>query len=524
VLAIVASNCARAAVGELTVAVEVADGADVEVEEYVTSDDAAAGTSSATFMPMPTLGNTAAGDLPLLVEIGDGHVHGQADSPTVGGPDATPPSDVWTRVRTAGRLTVPDNEAIRDRETVYRGEVQWISKILHRATPYVAHVVAELDGRFLPPELALLPVIESGFRPHALSPNEASGLWQIIPATAREIGIERSEWYDGRADVVISTTAALDYLSSLNATFHGDWELTLAAYNAGPGRVRQAILRNRNAGKGLDFWSLRLPGETRAYVPKLLALLSLLRDPDGGLDVPGVPLEPAFTKVDVGRRISLDRAAAVGAVNEQALRRLNAGLTRGVTPPTGPHELYVPSASRDDFLARIASAEPGPLFSLPDTHDVVAGDTLGAIALAYGITEARLRTLNGLDGPDIRIGQTLAVLDARHADGASVEHIVKSGDTLSGIARRYDVDLGDITDRDGVAPTPALIRPGDTLLVNLLPPEASSRAVTGRRGRTRPRADTPDRSNGGRASMAGPPRPISPSPSVPVDGLSRRPR
>lgn len=429
-------------------------------------------------LALPPLANTTEGDRSLLREIGDEHVHGDISGAPAAPlelrfPDSPIADDVWSRVRLADRLSIPDNAIVHEQVRALRGQTRWISELLHRGTPFVGHVVDALDARYLPLELVLVPVIESGFRPRATSSEQAAGLWQIMPATAGEIGIERSDWYDGRADVVTSTTAALDYLSYLNAEFHGDWELTLAAYNAGPGRVRAAIRRNREAGRSEDFWSLALPAETRAYVPKLLGLLALLRDADGGgLDVPRVPLEPAFAPIDVGRRISLDRAAEVGRVSERLLRRLNAGLLRGVTPPSGPHVLYLPHESADDFLERLAAAGPGTLFSLPRSHDVVAGDTLSDIAVTYGVSTERLMALNGLDGPAIRAGQTLAVLDARHADGASVAHVVNPGDTLSGIARRYDVELGDITGADGEALHPDLIHPGDTLLVNLVAPDA----------------------------------------------------
>lgn len=418
---------------------------------------------------LPPLANTAEGDRPLLREVSDDHVHDAAAPLPPAAAAETTPADAWARVRAARRLEVPDNPLVRAEMDALRDQALWIGKILHRATPFLAHVVDELDARYLPLELALVPAIESGFRPRALSPEQAAGLWQLMPETANEVGVERDDWYDGRGDVVAATAAALDYLSYLNAEFHGDWELTLAAYNAGLGRVRSAIRRNRAAGLPTDFWSLALPAETRAYVPKILALLAFLRDDGGaGLDVPHVPLENAFVRVDVGRRISIDQAAAVGGVPESLLRRLNAGLLHGVTPPGGPHALYVPREARARFLARLDAGGAGPLFSLPRSHEVVAGDTLGAIALTYGVSEERLMALNDLEDSRIRIGQRLAVLDARHADGVSVEHVVASGDTLSGIARRYDVGVGDITDRDGRALQADLIHPGDTLLVNLL--------------------------------------------------------
>ena len=204
---------------------------------------------------LPPLVNTAEGDRPLLREIGDTHVHDGA-LPMPLATAAAPADDVWGRVRASARLDVPDHENVRRELATLRDQALWIGKILHRGSPFVGHVVEALDTRYLPLELALLPAIESGFRPRALSSERAAGLWQLMPDTAREIGVPSGEWYDGRGDVVLSTRAALDYLSYLNAEFHGDWELTLAAYNAGPGRVRKAIRRNRSAGRAEDFWSL----------------------------------------------------------------------------------------------------------------------------------------------------------------------------------------------------------------------------------------------------------------------------
>ena len=426
---------------------------------------------------LPALGNTAEGDRTLLREIGDEHVHGEAShgEPLVverAAADATArePDDVWERVRRSTRLEVPDNEAVRTERRRLRDEALWIDKILRRATPYAAHLVAALDDRYLPLELALLPVIESGFRPHARSPDRATGLWQLMPETAREIGVRRDRWFDGRRDIVVSTTAALDYLSYLNALYHGDWELTLAAYNAGPGRVRAAQRRARAAGGSLDFWSLALPRETRVYVPRFLALVALVREgEEGPLELPSVPIEPAFVKVDVGRRVSVERAAALGSLSPESLRRLNAGLVHGVTPPGGPHELYLPRGSRARLVERLAATDADASFGPPSVHEVVAGDTLGALARAYGISERRLMTLNGLEDARILVGQRLALLDSDALAEDSVEHLVVPGDTLSSIARRYSVGVEAISRADGSALDTDLIRVGDTLRVRLSP-------------------------------------------------------
>jgi membrane-bound lytic murein transglycosylase D len=150
------------------------------------------------------------------------------------------------------------------------------------------HIVSEVERRELPGELAMLPVVESAYQPFAYSPARASGIWQFIPSTGRVYGLRYSWWYDGRRDVVESTRAALDYLEKLHAEFSGDWLLALAAYNSGEGNVRKAIRRNQRAGKPIDFWSLKLPRETRSYVPRLLAVAAIVAQPDNH----GLTLKP----------------------------------------------------------------------------------------------------------------------------------------------------------------------------------------------------------------------------------------
>ena len=421
---------------------------------------------------LPALGNTPELDRPLLREVGDDYVRGgesgsPATAPATADEALEPLEDAWGRVRAARRLEVPDNEAVRAQRRRLLDEALWIGKILRRADPYIAHVVSALDERYLPLELALLPAIESGFRPRALSHRRAAGLWQLMAPTALEFGVPRDRWYDGRGDVVVSTRAALDYLSYLNAVFHGDWTLTLAAYNAGPGRVRRALERARAAGGASDFWSLSLPRETREYVPKFLALLSLLRTESGdALDVPHVPLDVAgFVEVDARRRIDLAQAARLSGASERVLGNLNAGLVHGVTPPDGPHRLNLPHGTRRRFLRALARTLPRA--SPSAAHVVVAGDTLGAIARRYGLETSRLQAMNGLTGSLIRVGQRLDVRGGWLDGGARLEHVVSGGETLSAIAQRYAVRVEDILGAAGERLDGDLIRPGQTLLIHL---------------------------------------------------------
>lgn len=374
-------------------------------------------------------------------------------------------SDAWQFVQQSLRLSIPENEQVENYRKQYLREALWVSKILNRATPFVGHIVDELDKRYMPVELALLPAIESGYRPDVHSAMNAAGIWQIVPATAKEIGLERTQWFDGRADIVASTTAAIDYLSYLNAEFHGDWLLTLAAYNAGPGRVRGAIKRNNRNNLPTDFWSLQLPTETRNYVPKFLALVAMLRyDNVPGFEIPAIKRGKNFEQIDVRQRVSLDKIAEFSTISEKTLRLLNASLVHAVTPPSGPHILNVPLGHGEALLDSLSKASHKRAYSLPATHAVVAGDTLSSIANLYGISQRNLTSMNALENSLIKIGQKLSI---RNSSGSadSIEYVVTIGDTLSKIADRFSVDINDIRNAQGEELASDVIHPGVRLSI-----------------------------------------------------------
>jgi len=296
-----------------------------------------------------------------------------------------------------------------------------------------------------------------------------------VPITAKEIGINQTRWFDGRADIVESTTAAIDYLSYLNAEFNGDWELTLAAYNAGPGRVRRAMKRNEEADKGTSFPELDLPEETINYVPKFTALVALVKDAEQtDVKFPLVDADDAFAIIDLGTRISLSNLAKLSSVSEDTLRNLNPGLTLGVTPPDGPHTVFLPNDKVDELRTAVAAADPDQLFHVPTSHTVEAGETLGGIALRYGMSMRRLQTLNRLESDRIRIGQELSVVDSRFVDGPKlVQYLVASGDTLSDIAEQFSVNVSEIVSAGGKPLASDVIRAGDTLQIPVTSPNGS---------------------------------------------------
>ncbi len=381
--------------------------------------------------------------------------------------DVNQTKSMWERIRASNRLPLAENERVLFYEQQYEREAHWIGKILERGELYLPHLVEALDRRYLPLELALLPAIESGFLPEAMSSGNAAGLWQIVPITAKEIGIQRDQWFDGRADIIASTTAAIDYISYLNAEFNGDWELTLAAYNAGPGRVRAAVKKNADAGLATDYWSLELPLETLNYLPKLIALINFVKAPTAELELPEITDTQPFELIDPGFRVSLDRVAKITGIDEVILGKLNAGLTHGITPPDGPHFLLIPAGSGELFMEAFANVDKRSAFSEPLTHEVVAGDTVSGIAHKYGISQQRLLVMNGLDNARIKIGQKLAVIDARNIGTSRIEYTVAIGDTLSEIAVRFSVSIADITNEQGTPLTNDIIHPGETLRIRL---------------------------------------------------------
>ncbi|MFK8082300.1 MAG: transglycosylase SLT domain-containing protein [Granulosicoccus sp.] len=421
---------------------------------------------------LPALQNTPEGDRVMLLEIGDQFIFDthqrkttKSQSPRALVEESLPrdADTVWEFVQQSRRLKIPDHERISHYRQQYREEAMWVSRILRRATPFAGHVVEQLDRRYLPVELALLPVIESGYRPDVHSSQDAAGIWQIVPRTAEDIGLAKTLWFDGRSDIRQSTTAAIDYLSYLNAEFHGDWLLTLAAYNAGLGRVRKAIRRNSQEGQAIDFWSLKLPSETRNYVPKFLALVALLRhDRPKDLELPEISRGSAFDLIDVRQRVSLDRLAILTGLPEDRLQKLNAGLVYGITPPEGPHLIYVPQGFGKPLIDTIIRQGSQRLYTPTDSYIVAAGDNLGTLARRHNISIKRLMEINALDSPTIRIGQKLTVFDASK-DDSNVKYVVTIGDTLSDIAQQFQIKVTDIRDEQGAPLVSDIIHPGETL-------------------------------------------------------------
>jgi membrane-bound lytic murein transglycosylase D len=392
---------------------------------------------------------------------------------------AAAPTDLVARLREQFSIPPAGRAEVQKHADWYVHHVDYLARVFDRARPYLPHVAAEVEARGLPGELAFLPVVESAFDPFAYSHGRAAGLWQIIPSTGKHFGLKQNWWYDGRRDVLESTRVALDYLVYLHELFDGDWLLAVAAYNCGQGTVARAIRRNRSLGLETDFWSLKLPAETRVYVPRLLGLTKVLAAPDAhGVTLPEISPEPAFAVVELDGQIDLAVAAELAGIELAALQKLNPGFNRWATDPDGPHRLLVPVAAAESFGAAVA-ALPAKERMRWQRHAVRPGDTLGGIARRYDTTVKVLQSVNGLRGAQIRAGSHLMVptstrsvsdyplsaenrladTQARQRAGRTrSEYTVRKGDSLWSIARRHGVGHRELAAWNGMAP-------GDTLSV-----------------------------------------------------------
>ena len=309
-------------------------------------------------------------------------------------PTPLPSKLLLNRLRTTFALPDAADASIQKELDWYVKHPSYLQRVFGRAERYLYHIVNEVEARGIPMEIALLPVVESAYNPYAYSPGRAAGLWQFIPASGARMGLKQNWWQDQRRDVVASTTAALDYLQKLNAMFGGDWLLTIAAYNSGEMVVQRAIDKNRRLGLPTNFWALSLPSQTRDYVPRLLALRTVLMDPEGrGLRLPPIADAPYFRRVDTGGQFDLRVAADYAKVSPEELHALNPGYHRWATDPEGPHHLYLPTQVADQFAATVTTLNPAQRLSVA-AHRVSAGETLASIAREYKTAVEALRAMN----------------------------------------------------------------------------------------------------------------------------------
>lgn len=320
----------------------------------------------------------------------------------------TADTDLWARIRRGFQMPDLQSDLVDMQANWYAQRPDYVQRMTERSQKYLYHIVEELEARHMPTELALLPFIESAYNPQALSVAKAAGMWQFVPGTGRTYNLKQNMWQDERRDVLASTSAALDYLSRLHDMF-GDWYLALAAYNWGEGNVQRAIARNEAAGLPTDYQSLRMPGETRNYVPKLQAVKNIVMNPQMyGLTLPSIPNHPYFVTVTTAHDIDVDTAAKLANMSTDEFRSLNPSFKKPVILGATQPQILLPFDNASAF-ERNLKAFSGQLSSWT-TYTVTERARPAAIAEKIGVDADTLMSVNKIPaGMRLKPGSTIVV-------------------------------------------------------------------------------------------------------------------
>ncbi len=369
--------------------------------------------------------------------------------------------DLWTRIRNGYAMKELDSPLIARHEKWYAARPDYVARMTDRARRYLYYITVEVERRGMPSEIALLPMIESAFNPAAYSTGRASGIWQFIPSTGKDFGMQQNWWYDGRRDVISATNGALDYLQKLHGIFD-DWELALAAYNWGEGAVQRAQEHNRRRGLPTNYANLKMPDETRNYVPKLLAVKNIVSNPANfGLVLEDIPDAPYFTAVSTTKRIDVKLAAQLADISVAEFSALNPAHNRPVILQ-GNDVILLPVASVETFRANLEGYEK-PLVSW-QPYQPKKGERLDHLAPRFGLSLQTLKSVNGLSlQSQVSTGQTLLVptghednstegefaafnmhLSPSASTTSTTKYVVRRGDTLASVARRYHVSIASL--------------------------------------------------------------------------------
>jgi membrane-bound lytic murein transglycosylase D len=405
--------------------------------------------------------------------------------------------DLWQRVRGGFAMPELDGQLVRNWEQYYASRPDYVQRMTERGGRYLFHIMEEVDRRGMPSELALLPFIESAFNPEAMSRARASGMWQFMPATGRDFELTQNVFRDDRRSVLESTRAALDYLASLHKMF-GDWHLALAAYNWGQGNVQRAVRSNERARRDAGYVNLRMPIETRDYVPKLQAVKNIVADPQRfGLELPKLENHPYFLAVPISRDIDVELAARLAGLSVADFRALNPQMNKPVILAAGTPQVLLPYDNANAFGAAVAQHK-GRLASWTAWVAPKTMKTADAARHA-GMDESELRAVNDIPPRMlVKAGSTLLVPRAAHresdvseriaenamlalaSDGPKLRRVAikigRKGDSVGGVARRFGVRTEQVAQWNKVA-TSARFGAGTTVVV-YVPQRAKARPAS----------------------------------------------
>jgi membrane-bound lytic murein transglycosylase D len=442
--------------------------------------------TASTLAAVPIVAPTAAPDTLQA----DGHAFVFALDPLrpsviIDADDLSVHTDLWARVRSGFAIPDLDNDLVLKWQQWYATRPDYVKRMTERGGRYLFYVVEEIEKRGIPTELALLPFIESAFNPQAMSVARASGMWQFMPATGKDFDLKQNLFRDDRRDVLASTRAALDYLQLLQRQF-GDWQLALAAYNWGQGNVQRAIDRNLKAGIQPTYENLRMPDETRNYVPKLQAVKNIVLRPQAfAITLPVLENHPYFLSVPITNDIDVEVAARLAGISLDEFQQLNPQLNKPVILAAGTPQVLLPYDNATLFVRNLR-AHRAPLATWTAW---VAPTTLKPADLArqVGMSEAELREVNRIpSGMLVKTGSTLLVPRSPHksadVSGQVADNAMmllapdrpaavrvtfkagKKGDSVAAVAKRYAVSADQVAQWNAVASS-ATFKPGQTVVV-----------------------------------------------------------
>ena len=329
------------------------------------------------------------------------------DKDSVGALNA-PQSDLWDRIREGFVFQESTSPLVIKHERYYSSRPDYVDRMMSRSSRYLFYIVEEVERRKMPMELALLPFIESAFNPEAFSRAKASGMWQFMPATGRDFKLTQNVFRDERRDVIQSTDAALDYLQRLHKMF-GDWELALAAYNWGEGNVSKAIKRNQAKKLPTNYASLKMPEETRNYVPKLLAVKNIVANPKSyGLTLPTLENHPYFVIVTTEKDIDVDLAAQFARMTLDEFKAMNPSFNKPVILGASEPQILLPFGRAESFQENLMEYT-GRLSSWTAIR-VANRETVDQLATRLDVDANQVRQINNIPkGMRIKAGSTVLI-------------------------------------------------------------------------------------------------------------------
>jgi len=383
-------------------------------------------------------------------------------------------SSIWSRINSGYDMKERPSRRIRNYEKWYSKRPEYVKRMLERSEKYLFHVVGEVEKGNMPMEIALLQMIESAYNPIATSRKKAAGMWQFIPSTGKIYGLKQNWWVDERRSVIESTNAALNYLEKLHKEF-GSWELALASYNAGEGRVGRAIKRNKRNKKPTGYYNLRLPKETKNYVPKLFAIKNIISNPEKyGLNLPNIKNKPYFENIEVTKNIDTQLIARLAEISIEEFQLLNPQHKRPViNVKNASQKVNLPHQHIHIFNYNYHSYDK-PLSNWV-AYKPKKKERVAQVAKKFGIDRKLLIQVNRLERRrSFRKNSTILIpnkdaittyfptnVNELYNYSSIISHKVKSGQTLSHISDKYNISIRDIKEFNELRSDKIII--GDTL-------------------------------------------------------------